>query len=173
MIQCPKCSSSLPDWAQTCQFCGTDTKAVARPKPAPGKARSAPVGQPAWVWPAYYIVSGYFVVSGLVEVVRALVMMNAKTNNAEGAMVAQYSVIGLVVGVITVIIGAGLLAKVEFIRGIVNFFCYLKILGGLCGIGGSLFAGLFVGPAALFALLMSVFDIATAVLMIFLIAETD
>jgi hypothetical protein len=131
------------------------------------------MAQPTWIWPAYYIISGYFVVSGLFYLVRGLLMMNAGRANVVGDRVNESGMIGLVVGVITVLIGAGLLARVEFVRGIVNVFCYLRILGGLCGIAGSLLAGLFAGPAMLIGLIVSVLDIATAAFMIYLLGETD
>lgn len=173
MITCPKCANALPDWSQTCQFCGADTKAVARAKPTATQMASTPYAQPTWIWPAYYIVSGYFVLTGLVEVIRAVLLMNAKSSSAVGESVGALSMVGIIVGGLSIIFGIGLLAKVEFIRAIVNFFCYLQILGGLCGIGTSLLGGLVLGPAALIGVVQSVLNIATAALMIYLIGETD
>lgn len=174
MIQCPKCANGLPDWAQTCQFCGADTKAVARPAPAPGAPRRAvPAGQPKWVWPAYYACAIYFVISGGAEIIQNVVAMNNTKPNAMGETVSGYSVFGIVISAIMVIVGLGLAAKIEFIRGITNIYCWLVIITSALGLLGSILGGLFLGPIALLWGLFELLNIATAVFMIFLLGETD
>ncbi len=174
MIQCPKCTNQLPDWSQSCQFCGSDLKGVPRPAtPKNTNTHYKPVGQPAWVWPAYYICAAYFILSGLYAVVEALLIMRKTTDNAAGSIAASMAWVGVIMGAVRTLIGAGLVARVDFIRGVVNIFCWLQILSSGLGVIGSLLAGLFVGPAALLYLLLNVFNICTAALMIFLIGETD
>lgn len=69
--------------------------------------------------------------------------------------------------------GLGLLLRVEFIRGIINFFCGLRIICGLFKLAGTLIGALFSGPLALLSALFIVLDIATAALMVYLIGETE
>lgn len=173
MIQCPKCTHALPDWAQTCQFCGSDTKAVARPAPTPAAVRQAPAGQPKWVWPAYYACSIYFIISGGAEILQNVVAMNNTKPGPMGETVSGYSIFGIVISAIMVLVGLGLAARIEFIRGITNIYCWLVILSSALGLLGSLLGGMFLGPIALLWGLFELFNIGTAVFMIFLIGETD
>lgn len=165
MISCPKCGNSLPDWAQACQFCGTDTKKVARPAAPKGSSRSVPVGQPTWVWPAYYLIAAYFIISGFLSIGLAVLM------NKEGLDVGD--IVTLIVSGITAVIGIGLAAKVEIIRGITNIFCWLQILSGGFGFLTLLFAGAFLGPIAILYAGFKLFDVISGAFMIFLIGETD
>jgi len=175
MIQCPKCGNNLPDWSQSCQFCQTDLKNVARPKPAPGNyPRNQNLVQTApWIWPTYYIIAGYWVLSGLKDVISAALLMSKSADNVAGERISSLAWIGVVIGLITLLTGIGLIAKVEFIRGFVNIICWLQIAGNLCGTVGIILAGSLMGPAVLIGLIFSVFNIATAALMIYLIGETD
>jgi hypothetical protein len=73
----------------------------------------------------------------------------------------------------TVLLGIGLALRIELIRGIVNFFCGLRIFFGLLGLAGSVLGSMFAGPLAIIFILMNVVNIATAAFMIYLIGETD
>ncbi|MFZ4506656.1 MAG: hypothetical protein ACOYON_03045 [Fimbriimonas sp.] len=162
MIECPSCKQQLPEWAQTCQFCKADVSKIARPKSSPKMGAS---GVPQSIWIAYYGIASYFVLTGLIRIVITLVQ-------AKGDL-GSYGAVGLISAGISIIIGAGLIAKINFIRGIVNFCSALNALGAALGIFGSSLGGLFVGLYALLFVFLNVIDLATNVGMIYLIGETD
>jgi len=177
MIQCPKCQQSLPDWSQICQFCQTDLKSVPRPKGSdPNYARAqANFGQPAkWIWPAYYIISIYWVISGARTLIGAIMMSMATQHNIFGEAVQRLDIVGMVVGALTLLTGLGLAAKIEFFRGVVNVLCFLQILGNICGLASMIMIGsLILGPYVIIGIVFQVLNIATAALMIYVIGETD
>lgn len=74
---------------------------------------------------------------------------------------------------IRAIIGLGLLARLEFIRGIVNFVCGLSLIFGLFGLLGALLGTLASGAMGLLFLVFQLIDLATNAGMIYLIGETD
>ncbi len=121
-------------------------------------------GAPTWIWPAYYAASGWFLVSGGLDVL-----------NGFGVLDRSHHIrpVTLVAGIITVLIGAGLLAKVEFIRAIVNFFCFVRIALSLLSGIGALAVMSFNPGLGLLMLIFSILDLCIAGLMIYLIGETD
>jgi len=176
MIQCPKCSQSLPDWSQVCQFCQTDLKGVSRPKDSDdGYRRStANYGEPAkWIWPVYYIISIYWIISGSKTLISAIVTSMHTQPNIFGESVRSLDVVGMVVGALTIMTGIGLAAKIDFFRGVVNFLCFLQILGNLCGLATIIMIGSILGPWVLIGVIFQVLNIATSGLMIYIIGETD
>lgn len=176
MIQCPKCQQSLPDWAQVCQFCQTDLKGVSRPKSTdPAYARpTSNYGQPAaWIWPTYYIISAYWIISGLKTLISAILLSMTAKENIFGESVKSLDVVGMVVGALTIATGIGLAAKIEFVRGIVNVLCFLQILGNICGLASLIMIGSIFGPWVLIGVVFQVLNILTAALMIYIIGETD
>jgi hypothetical protein len=172
MIQCPKCSKQLPDWSQACQFCQADLKGVVRPKPDPktSSARATLSGPAPWIWPAYYCVAAYFVVSGLLSLIQAIYLMSKPTLFGGPNVVA---IVGIIVSVVTIIIGLGLILKIEAARGVVNFFCWLSIAANILSLPGTIGMISLLPGLGLVATIRSVFDICTAALMIYLIGETD
>ncbi len=111
MITCPKCKNTLPDWAQSCQFCHSDLKAVARPVTV--KKEVSYYGQMAkWVWPCYYAISGYIVF--IAVVLAALTLLAGPLD--------IMSKIGLTIDALILIVGLGLLVQNDFIRGIGMYF---------------------------------------------------
>lgn len=163
MIKCPKCGATLPQWAQACQFCGTGVANVPRPKPDPRAQRAAAVvGSPKWVPVVYYLIATYWLISGVFDL---LAGMGVFTKNP------QYGT--AIFGGISAILGLGLLLKVELIRGIVNIYSWVKIVGGLFNLAASLLLQLVLGPLGVILMLISILDIVTAGLMIYLISETD
>lgn len=166
MINCPGCGQKLPDTFVRCQFCGADVAKVPRPvQPVQQKRYYEP---PKWVLIAYYGIAIYWLIGGGKDLYRGLGFMS-DPNNPLGFL-GMFSVI---VGGVTCIIAIGLLLKLEWVRAIVNFFNFLKIAFGLMSLWGLVTASLAVGPIALLWIGMTVLDIATAVLMIYLIGETD
>lgn len=173
MINCPKCQATLPDWAQTCQFCQTDVKSVPRPKaPLAPKASLTTSSAPSWVPGAYYALCAFFILEGSFNIFQAIMSTKEKfMGETIGWTAGTY--ISIVFGAFTALLGLGLLLRVELARGIVNFFCGLRILFGLAGLLGGLGGTLLFGPLGLIVVVMNIVDIVTAAFMIYLIGETD
>jgi hypothetical protein len=142
-----------------------DTKAT--------NARAAAYGPAKWIWPAYYIISVYYVLGGVAHVGRGFIFMTRSTDNAIGQQLGFFGYIGIIVGAIQILIGLGLLFKVEFIRAIVNFFCWISILSSSFALLGSVLAGGFFTSWGISGIVLNVTNIVTSALMIYLIGETD
>lgn len=158
MRQCPHCHAAVPDRVVRCPACGgvlpppvrLSTDAQRRPP------LSAP-GTPKWVPVAYNIIAGYWILSGGFSLVSALAHGGGKTG----------SYVAAAFGLFTVLIGLGLLLRIEIVRGIVNVLCALQIIGGAIGVLGAFLRG------APLELVLSFVQIGTAGFMIYLIGETD
>jgi len=169
MIQCPNCKQSVPDWVQRCQFCQTELTNVARPI---ATKKPALVQAAAWIYPTYYTIAGYFVLSGALEIIQTLYAANAH-KGVEMHGMGPIQVVMIIIGAITSMIGLGLILKVEIVRGIVNIFCWLRIATSVLGLPAAVGLALILGPIGIVALVMSIFDIITGGLMIYLLGETD
>jgi len=166
MIQCPKCNQGLPDWSQHCQFCGADVKAVQRPVAAPKKQYAA-FQVPQWVWTMYYVIAGWWLIGGIFQLLNGIFAFGAPPDEAE------MNILMVIGGGISALMGLGLILKIEIIRGIVNFFSGLKLLFGIISLLGALASMSLFGVFGLPFVLMSIIDIVTAAMMIYLIGETD
>jgi hypothetical protein len=171
-IKCTNCNQSVPAGFGVCQFCQASLSGVAKPNPQrqnyfayEDDHNVGYFGKPTWVKPAYYAVSTYFVVSALVGILLVLTRMKGPIEGIEIIAIAAHS-IGLIIGI-------GLLAKIEMIRGIVNFVCSFRILLGLLAIPSLLMEGMFTGFAGVIATILAVLDLITNGMMIYLIGETD
>lgn len=171
MITCPKCNATLPDWAQTCQFCQADVKAVARPKPVVQQKRGITPAA-SWIWPSYYAMCAFFALEGAAGIAQVFMDSHTKFMGQEMGLNA-FSFVSIAINAFTILIGIGLALRVEIIRGIVNFFCGLRILFGLLGLAGSVMGTLFAGAIGFLFVLLNIVNIATAAFMIYLIGETD
>ena len=160
MLKCPHCQATLPDFSQGCQFCGKQWGAPAGSPQAKRQGRGGG-GSPGWVWPAYYAIAGWWILDGL------RVLLAAITGSV------SVGIIGLVVGVITLLVGVGLVFKVELARGIVNVLCFLQILSGAFSIVMGFFFAPIMGLWGIIWMILSFVQIGTAGLMIFLIGETE
>jgi hypothetical protein len=182
VIQCPNCKQTLPDWQQTCQFCKADTKAVARPVKQRYAKSDQAFAVPKWVWTAYYGIAGYWIIESIFTI---LTTLNTISENAAKAAAAKneiekmilepsiWSYLPIAFAGITILFAIGLMIRNNTIRGIVNFFSAIKLLAGVCGIVGTLLAGMVFGPWALLYLIVHLITIGTAAMMIYLIGETD
>lgn len=170
MIQCPQCKATLPDWAKECQFCNADTSSVARSAGAdPGRNVHA-FEAPKWIWGAYYGLAGYYVLNGAWGMIQGALMLSSAQDKL---VMSAFPFILIAVGFIGLVLGLGLIVRNETVRGIMNFFCGVKILLGLLGLAGSIFSALFTGPLGIFLMFLNVLDIAVAGFMIYMIGETD
>ena len=170
---CPTCQKQVIAGMATCQFCGGDLRGL-----APTQKRSIfidsdsyePVhtgGKPKWVQPAYYTVASYFILTGVLAALRTL--LNQKGMQEAGV----FAYVGLAFNALSVLLGIGLIAKIEIIRGIVNFVCGISLIFGIIGLLGSFGAILAVGGLGVLVLLQNVIDICMNAFMIYLIGETD
>src|SRR2546430_2241002 len=123
MTKCPKCNATLPDGSVSCQFCGNQWGT------APGGAKHAgrtsySGGTPGWIWPAYYGIAGWWIVNGVYAVLASTAFA---PKDGGGAV----SIIELIIGAFTALVGLGLILRVEAARGIVNVICFIQILSGI------------------------------------------
>ena len=130
-ITCPGCQNAVPIGLANCQFCGTSLAAINKTIPKakwndtydPHKV-SYSGGRPGWVWPLYYGICGWFILSGLMDIPQGLGMFAKKPDEA------GINLFVLIFAGIDILLGIGLLFKVEFIRGIVNFVCGIGLILG-------------------------------------------
>lgn len=173
-MTCPTCNRQVIAGVPTCQFCGSDLRGM-----APTQAKRSifvdsdsyePVhsgGKPGWVVPAYYIVSSYFIISGLLAILLTV------TNKKEMADPGVFTWVSLAFSAMSVLLGLGLIAKIEIIRGIVNFVCGISLVFGIIGLLGSFGGILAFGLLGVVGLLRNVLDICMNAFMMYLIGETD
>jgi hypothetical protein len=180
---CPKCNSTLPDWVQQCQFCGSAVMPKASPNryDAPRRSNYA-YGIAPWVWVTYYTISGWFVLSGLYTLttsVIGLVQFNARTANmADAPFMPPVHALGFVFYVMMALalagisVGVGLLLQNDFMKGIANYYCMLMALGGIY----SFFVAMAL-PIHNFTRIILIsrsgLDIVCGLLMLYLIFETN
>lgn len=167
MITCPKCNQSLPDWATNCQFCGTSLANVPRPK-AEKEHRTQLGVIPGWVWGLYYGVCVYWILDGTFDVLNAFHVIKIGSEQVQ-----DIDVISLIGGSISIICGLGLVLRLEVVRGIVNFFCFLNILSGLLGGWAGLMLMAVNGLFGSIILIVNLLQVITSGLMVWLIGETD
>jgi hypothetical protein len=165
MTNCPKCNATLPDGSQACQFCGNQWG------PAPGTARSVGKkshsgGTPGWIWPAYYGIAGWWILNGVYSVLAATVFA-PKEGGGIGSM------IGLIIGAFTALVGLGLILRVEAARGIVNVICFIQILSGILDVIMFFFIAPALGVFGVIGFLFAFLRLGLAGLMIFVIGETE
>ncbi len=158
MMQCPQCQATLPDGAVSCQFCSASWAAPTRPGRMPLTQPDPATGSPAWVLPLYNLIAVWWIIDGLRNLVWTLVF--------------RHELWGLF-GLIDVVMGVGLLLRIEVVRCLVNLFCFVQILFGLLGIITGLLMSGFLGFIGVLMILMNALDIAAAGLMIYLIGETE
>ena len=162
MILCPQCGAKLPDWTTKCQFC-QETIDPTIAGHIPGVSGKTP----QWVWGAYYGIAIYWILAGAYSALFPLL----ESSKSDGLGFA--AIIGIAVGSLSILFGIGLIARIEVIRGIINFFCGLKIIFGLLGMLGTIGLALLTGPFGIILMFLKVFDIASAAFMIYLIGETE
>ncbi|MFY9235083.1 MAG: hypothetical protein WAO58_11570 [Fimbriimonadaceae bacterium] len=166
MLTCPGCKATLPTWATKCQFCGADVASVPRPRPDPGDP-DAQVFRPnrTWVMTAYYAISIWYIVDGLRI---GASMLSEARSDSEGM-----DVFSTAFAVLTILIGIGLLLRVELVRAIVVFFAALGVLFGILGVLSGIMGSMYLGIWGLLGVIFSLISIAANALMIYLIGETE
>jgi len=90
-----------------------------------------------------------------------------------GLSAKEPSLVAAVFGGFWMMIGFGLLVRIEFVRGLVNILSFIKIGFGVLAIIGGLVGSATVGASALLIVLFGVIDVVTGGLMVYLIGETD
>ena len=72
-----------------------------------------------------------------------------------------------------VVFGVGLVARIEFVRGIANVVCSFMVLSGIFMMWGSLVMSMISTPFGILYLCLGVLRILTSGFMIYLLGETD
>jgi len=169
-ITCPNCKQTLPYKAQTCQFCKSDVRTVARAA-LPDQRPVGPAVE-SWKITSYYVMGGWWILNGLLIVLGSAQLLS-KLATGGAMMFSGIPAIGIIIGIVYALTGIGLLLKIEIARGIVNVLSWITIALSVLNVGGLLLGGLVFGPAVLLPMLRAVFDGLLAGFQIYLIAETD
>lgn len=180
MITCTGCHNTLPDWAQKCQFCGADVTKVSRPAAAPNQKSQPLMKAASWIWPAYYVLACYWIVSGLggafdtyhTAVTPVTVKLFGQTDTYTPGF-GFWAILGFVISGFTLLVGLGLLARVELARGVANFLAAVKILRGILGLASALMTSLVIGGWGILLSLLFAFDVVAGAMTIYLIGETE
>ncbi len=172
-IQCPKCQQWLALTASACQFCGTDVSRVPRPVvPVKQRVRGATSRHNMkLVWRLYYFFSALWMFDGLRVVIAFLVP--TLDEFAAGNPFASWGIAGMLVGLINMLIGLGLIFKVERIRGAANFLCGMNLLSSLVGFGMSILISGAMGLMGLLGVFFGMFYVVLYGAQIWVIGETD
>jgi hypothetical protein len=175
MITCTGCHNTLPDWAQKCQFCGADVTKVARPVATPrGPVALKPAA--GWVWVVYFIVAAYWLISGLTGI--GTTVKDATTPRELLHMTytpgfGLFQILSIAWSTFTAAVGAGLALRIEAARGVVNFFSFIKIFVGVCGVALAFLGTMLAGPLGLLFVAIFTLDIIIGALTIYTIGETE
>jgi hypothetical protein len=116
-----------------------------------------------WVLTAYYGISVWYILDGF-RIGAAALAAAAK----EGL-----DVISVIIAVLNIVIGLGLLLRIEVIRSIVVFFAALNILFGIFSLVGSILGTMMFGWLSFVFTIWICISILLNMLMIYLVGETD
>ncbi|MBX3097518.1 MAG: hypothetical protein KF812_11695 [Fimbriimonadaceae bacterium] len=158
-IECPNCEMILKDTTEICPGCGTNVMHLARDtRSTIGFTYHGKI--PPFAWPMYYLISAYWTVSGLYGTVSPFLF-------------GQGFTICIIFPILQVLMGIGLLLRIEAVRGIVNILCWFSILGGILGAIGSIISIPATGVFGVIAVIGYVLTIVTSALMIWVIGLTQ
>lgn len=176
-MKCPKCSASLPDWAQTCQFCGANVAKAPRPQPVVEKKSRGAFEIPKWVWITYYGISTWWVISGAYRLMDAFYVFGKPADvialEKKWDIQVGPSYFAAVIAAITVVFGLGLILRIPLIRTWVNWISGLKLISGVFGLATSVMASAALGLIGLLLVIANILDIIMAAILIWMIGETD
>ncbi len=170
MVTCPNCRTQLPDWVQKCHSCNFDVSAAARVAPAKTPRQTPNYANKSLVWTLYYIFSVLWIFDGVRVVLATLGI--AKQLGA-GSAFASWGILGAIFGGINVLIGLGLILKVEFIRGVANFLCGINLIFAILGVVQTIIISPVLGPVGIIAIIGSILVCALYGAQIWVIGETD
>ncbi len=173
MITCPNpsCNQKLPDFVQTCQFCGQDLTSVRRPHsddPVTGSGMKK-----EHVWTIYYLLCAFMLLTGIWGVVDDV----AISVGSEGMDTMNY--VGVIFSVVQIMLAIGMFMRLEWARGLVNFWCWVGIVFTLLGLGLLIMAmltvigGVMPTGLLILSLFLSLLDLAVYGGVIWVIGETD
>jgi hypothetical protein len=168
-IECPNCRRQVPSGFQVCQFCQASLLNVPRQyaPPPPGASVYNVVThvRPPWAKFLYVFIAWYFIITSVIVFVWCGVEMSqGSSKNYTYAFAVNF---------LEMLLGAGLLARIPSIRGLVVVLSLLGILGALAGVLGD-FRSLGVsGFKGVYNLIQSICDLCFYGLLIYVIGETD
>lgn len=119
MIRCPKCSSTLPLEADTCQFCGRDVSKVYRRADVSVHEAYASKCAPKSAWAAFAAISLFWIAEGLFHLA-----------GGTGVIPIPLSPIMMVVGAVLLVIGAGFLYRPHAFRTSYHLLSGLVLVAG-------------------------------------------
>jgi hypothetical protein len=163
MQKCPGCQATLPPSAYACHFCGAQFGQA----PPPPRSLAAPVRvggrneAPRWIWIAYFVVSAWWALNGVLGILQGV-----------GVLEGGYPPISLTIGAFSLVVGLGLLARMEWARGVVNVLAFIQIVFGTIDLVLIFFSGI-GGLWGIVWLFQTFLEIGLAGLMIYVIGETD
>lgn len=173
MITCPGCQKMLPDWSKNCQFCGVPVDKVVRPK-AEAKKTYAKAGPAPYIWVLYYLFAALWIVDGTRVLLAALgALPQVAAAGSLGQAFSGMLAIMAIIGGALILLGIGLIFKVELARGIVNVMCWISILGGMFNLVIAIFASPMSGVMGIVNVFLAMFTIAWTGAQIWVIGETD
>lgn len=174
MIKCPNCGNTIPASNQICQFCKNPIPVNLRaavPKPNykhDDDSLEAGSGLPPdKVWKIYTGLAWFWIITAGLGIMLAILSFLPKPETAGSYM------IGIIFDLITLLIGAGLLAKNEVARKAATFFCILSILRGLLLVLGGMISLLYAGIFGIPFLIVYIFNLCLAAGMIWAVNETE
>ena len=105
--------------------------------------------------------------------VAGILALMAPADPLVGGFVQAVGGVILAIGAFIALLGVGLILKWEWCRGVVNVFCWLRILGGLWHLKDLMFS-LFMPPAILATqFFFTIVGLIAAGMQVWLLSETD
>lgn len=148
---------------QKCQFCGADVSKIAVPKAtAPVRKPSVNVA-PSWCKPAYYVLSGFWALTGIGIILLAYVIYPKESQ--------QFGILNtLLWGITPLALGVSMFFKENRIR---KFFLYVHMVNILRRFLNGALISLVFPKAAPFLILFSICEVVLCVLTLYLMSEVD
>ncbi len=118
----------------------------------------------------YVVMSSAWLVLGIISIT-LVVFVSPSAHKQSGPEV--FGFISGAIAAFQVLLGIGLVARVDLVRGIVNVICWISIVIGLLGLLGDFTVMLFFGPVGFLLVLFDIIRVAINASMVWLVGETD
>jgi hypothetical protein len=131
-------------------------------------------GPPAYIWTLYFIVAAYWILEGLFIVGSSIYVLTAPVDPLIRNAVSALTIAAMAIGLFIVTVGLGLIFKWEWCRGVVNVFCWFRILAGLWRLKNYILFGFIMSSSGFFlGFFFTIFGIIAAGVQVWLLSETD
>lgn len=169
MIVCPNCKNTLPDWVTSCQFCQADVRSVQRTPNKDDVERYSYKLPDKTLWSIYYALCIFWLIGGAWDIYEGI----PRPKGGEAGMLGFGDMLSLAFGTFSVLVGLGLLLKIEIIRGIVNVISALNLLFGLIGLVTGIFALFTMAGLGYLLVAMNLLQVIVSGATIWIIGETQ